>query len=133
LTVHLDTTGESLVGRIQAVDADSLEIALGSGTRRVRFVDVTRISREGDSVGNGAAIGLAVLGGWCAYICGQGLTSGGQTLLAVLFNGAIGAGIGALIDHAHRGTTTVYRRRVAFRISPAAASRAAGISASVRW
>ena len=133
LTVHLDTPKEPLVGRLRAVDADSVEIAIGPDTRRIRFADITRISHEGDSVTNGAVIGMAVLGGWCAYICGQGLTSGGQTVLAVLLNGAIGAGIGALIDKAHTGTTTVYRRRTAVRIAPAASTRAAGISASVTW
>jgi hypothetical protein len=133
VSVQLDGTADPVVGRLRIVDDDAIGIEVGSQIRHVRFADITRIYREGDSLGNGALIGMGVLGGWCAYICGQGLNSGGHAVLAVLVNGAIGAGIGALIDASHTGTTTLYRRRPTVRVGPAASPRGVGISAAVTW
>ena len=39
-----------------------------------------------DSLVNGALIGAAVVGVWCAIVCGQGLDSHGQLPLAVVVN-----------------------------------------------
>jgi hypothetical protein len=133
VTIEFDAPGDAVVGRIQSIDRDSIEVALASGPRRIRFADVRRISREGDSVGNCALIGMTVLGTWCAIICGQGLNAGGQVVLAVLVNGSVGAGIGALIDASHNGRTTLYRRRTGVRVRATASPRAVGVSATLKW
>lgn len=131
--IEVAAPGDAILGPIRVVDADAIEVEVGSGIRRVRFDDIDRIYREGDSLGNGALIGMGVLGGWCAYICGQGLNSGENAVLAVIVNGALGAGIGALIDASHTGTTTLYRRRPTVRVGPMTSRHAAGIRATVTW
>lgn len=65
-----------------------------------------RVQLAGDSVRNGARIGGIVLGVWCAYICRH--TMPGIWPYAVVSNALVGAGLGAVIDSAIPGRTTVY-------------------------
>jgi hypothetical protein len=131
--VEVDAPGDSVIGRLRAVDADAIEIALGSGVRRVSLSDIARIYREGDSVANGAATGAAVMGGWCAIICGQGTSGGGDYVRVVVVNALTGAGIGALLDLATEGTTTLYRRRAKARVTGLISPQSIGVGATVRW
>lgn len=131
--VDVDAPGDSVIGRLRGVDGDAIEVVLGSGVRRVSFSDIARIYREGDSVANGAGTGAAVMGGWCAIICGQGTSGGGDYVRVVVFNTLTGAGIGALLDLATGGTTTLYRRRAKARVTGLISPRSIGIGATVRW
>ena len=133
LILALAGANDALVTRVRAIDGDALTVDAGSGMRRIAFADVSRISRKGDGVGNGALIGMAVFGGWCAYVCGQGLDSGGQAVLAVLVNASVGAGIGALIDAGHAGTTTLYQRPANVRVGASASPRHVGIRMTMAW
>lgn len=133
LIFEVDAPGDSVVGLVRVVDQDAVEVALGSGVRRLRFADINRIRRDGDTNWNGAAIGADIVGGWCALICGQAALSGGQYARVVLQTAITGAGVGFLIDSASKGTTTIYRRRTNVRISGAASPRIMGISATVTW
>ena len=58
-----------------------------------------------------AIIGAAVLAGWCALICPQGLDgySSRQLPYILAVNTALGAAIGAGIDAMHVGRTTIYQ------------------------
>jgi hypothetical protein len=59
--------------------------------------------RRNDPVWNGAVIGGLVLGIWCARVCGQGLDSSSDSLLAVVAaNAGFGALIGAGVDAGQR-------------------------------
>lgn len=130
--IEVAAPGDSMIGTIRAVDDNEIEVAVGSGIRRVGFNEVNRIYREGDSVKDGALIGMAVLGTWCALVCGEGLDSSGKAV-AILLNGAFGAGIGGALDLAHTGTTTIYRRRPTVRVAPVVAPSGAGMRATLTW
>lgn len=105
-----DTAGKSLRGRLTQLDDSSLVLEDGKHTYRFGTVDIERISRRGgDSVGNGASIGLAI-----GAVFGAGVAiSVGETLYAIpagLVYGGLGAGIGVGIDALIRGQRLVYVR-----------------------
>ena len=111
VTIHTSATGDQVRGHLLDLSDRTLTI-LEAGQRRSLPLDtVLRIDVDGDSVRNGAIIGAAVLGGWCAIICGQGLSDGGQVVAASLANAGFGALLGAGIDALHQGRTTIFRRR----------------------
>ena len=132
--LYVELQQEMVIGSIRALSADTIDVVGDAGTRQLRLSQVDRIYRDGDSVWNGFAIGAAVLGTWCAIICGQGLNSGGEVVLATLNAAAVGGGIGALFDWSHRGTTTLYRRRATpVRVAGVATPRAIGLSVQMAW
>lgn len=65
------------------------------------------IQRDGDSVWNGAAVGFA-LGAFALYpvVPETFVSQGGRVRVN---NGLMWGAIGALVDYAHRGRTTIYR------------------------
>lgn len=100
--------GAELTGRLLSVDPDRLQLQFGDRTRDIDVPNIARIDRPSDPLANGAIIGAIALGGWCAYICGQGLMSASQLPAAIAANAAFGALVGAGIDAFHRHRTTVY-------------------------
>ena len=100
--------GPTITGRLtellpERISIDGYDIGFG------HVLEIEK--RDGrDSVKNGAKIGGWVLGVWCAIVCGQGTTGGGQYVLAVTTNAIIGAIIGAGIDRSHQGRETVFRQ-----------------------
>jgi hypothetical protein len=102
--------GAELRGQLLRLGPDTLSLLDEGTVRDVRLADVARIESRGDSVKNGAIIGAAILGGWCALICPQGLDGYGRQFGYVLaVNTALGAAIGAGIDGMHVGRTTIYQ------------------------
>jgi hypothetical protein len=124
-----------VVGSARALSGDTIEVVGDAGVRQLRLTEVDRIYREGDSIWSGYAIGAAVLGTWCAIICGQGLNSTGGAVGAVMVNAfGFGGGIGALLDWSNNGTTTLFRKRQpTVRVEGMVAPRTVGLSAQPSW
>jgi hypothetical protein len=101
--------GAEIRGQLLQLGPDTLSLLDKGTVRDVRLADVARIESRGDSVKNGAIIGAAILGGWCALICPQGLDGyRGQFAYVLAINTVLGATIGAGIDAMHVGRTTIY-------------------------
>src|SRR3954471_14724080 len=66
-------SGAELRGRLLELTPESLTILVDGRRMDVPIDRVLRIETMRDSLKNGALIGAAVLGGWCAIVCGQGL------------------------------------------------------------
>lgn len=119
--------GAEMRGQLLRLGPDTLSLLDEGITRDIRLADVARIESRGDSVKNGALIGAAILGAWCALICRQGLDGyTGQFAYVLAINTALGAAIGAGIDGMHVGRTTIYQTG-----EPAAEHRSSGVKAFV--
>jgi hypothetical protein len=103
--------GDEVRGQLLRLGPDSLTLLEQGSSRDIRLADVARIDARGDSVKNGAIIGAAVLAGWCAIVCPQGLDGYNNSQLPIILaiNTALGAAVGAGIDAMHVGRTTIYR------------------------
>ena len=111
----IETTGTEVSGRIERVSNGTLALLTDDGPREWSEVDVGTIrQRQGDSVKNGALIGLGIGAGLSILAVGTCISSGapagcggggGTLAAAVAFNAglfaAIGAGIDALIRTRH--------------------------------
>ena len=106
------TGGGETRGQLLRLGPDTLTLLEQGSARDIRLADVTRIDARGDSVKNGAIIGAAILGAWCALICPQGLDGypGRQFAYILAVNTALGAAVGAGIDGMHVGRTTIYEQ-----------------------
>ena len=107
-----DGQGREVKGRINSLAPDSLGVDAG-GFRTFSAGEVSMIQlRQGDSLGNGALIGLAVGGVGTGLACLASTEGPDQDwcLLAALVYGGIGAGIGVGIDALIPG-----KKRVAYR------------------
>lgn len=98
--------GEHLTGRLLRLDQHTLTLLVDAKPVDLPFEGVERLQTAGDSVRNGARIGALAFGLWCAYICRQ--TVPGIWPYAVVTNALVGAALGAGIDAAIPGRTTVY-------------------------
>jgi hypothetical protein len=125
--VYVSSTGGAEVrGQLLRIGPDTLTLLEQGSAHDIRLDDVVRIEARGDSVKNGAIIGAAVLAGWCALICPQGLDgySGTQFWYILAINTALGAAVGAGIDGMHVGRTTIYQAG-----QPASEPRRTGVKA----
>ena len=138
-----DGQGREVKGRINSLAPDSLGVDAG-GFRTFSAGDVTMIHlREGDSLANGALIGLAVggVGTGLACLASADGRDEGWCVLAALVYGGIGTGIGVGIDALIPGKKLVaYRapgtpgssesRHARFSIAPLVTPRAKGAAVS---
>ncbi len=122
-----DSSDRTIKGTFFAVVGDSLVLSTPE-ERVIPWKEIRRVKRR-DPVWNGALIGGAILGTWCAVVCGQGLDQRGQLLPAIAVNAGLGALIGLGID-ALSGGNTVYRRNAE---STARVRVRPGISVSLRF
>jgi len=107
--VVIDRRGRTHEGAFRGSSATSISIAANGQTEDMRYDDVGRVERKGDSVGNGAVLG--VIGGapyWviaAAFACEDrpGCAVGAGLALATSF-----AALGAYIDSRHIGRTAIY-------------------------
>jgi hypothetical protein len=106
--VTQSASGEELRGRLLELTPESLAIMVDGRRVDVPIDRVLRIDSTHDSVKNGAIIGAAVMGGWCALVCGQGLDSSSDVATVALINTGLGALIGAGIDALHKGRSPIY-------------------------
>ena len=107
--VQPDTAGAEIRGRLIDLSSESVSILTRAGRVELPLEEIARIDTTRDSLLNGAVIGAFVAGGWCAFVCGQGLDSG-SPLPVVLANAGLGALSGAGIDSAHKGRKPIYVR-----------------------
>jgi hypothetical protein len=117
--VTQSASGDELRGRLVELSPTTLAMLVNGQRVELPLESVLRIDARGDSVKNGAIIGAAVMGGWCAIVCGQALGGGGQYGFAVVTNAGFGALIGAGIDALHKGRTTIYSKPAAVAVAPA--------------
>jgi hypothetical protein len=108
--VRQTSTGEEIRGQLLALSPESLSLLING--RRVDLpIDVVlRVDATQDPLVNGAVIGAVALGGWCAFVCGQGVSDNGDLAKALVVNFAVGAAIGAGLDALHKGRVPIYVR-----------------------
>jgi hypothetical protein len=109
--VYVRSTGGEVRGQLLRLGPDTLTLLEHGISHDIRLADVTRIEARGDSVKNGAIIGAAILAGWCAIICPQGLDGYRNRDFGYILsvNTVLGALVGAGIDGMHVGRTTIYQ------------------------
>jgi hypothetical protein len=114
--------GEELNGRLLEISPKTVALLLDNRRVEIPLDDVQRVETRGDSLKNGAIIGAVLLGGWCAWVCGLSVPPD-DIPVAVAWNAAFGALIGAGIDHAHKKRTVIYSRPEALPAGKTAALR----------
>ena len=129
-TVYVtDQSGAETHGSVAAIGPSSLRLTMNGMEREWASSEVRQVRKRGDSVKNGAIIGL-VAGGVMGGIGGAALASlfesegasGTGPFLSMLALGAAGgAGIGAAIDALIPGRTVVYRQPRGLTITPVVA------------
>lgn len=108
--VQTTSTDQQVRGHLLDLSERTMTI-LENGNRRVIPLDqIRRIQVSGDRVKNGAIIGAAFFGGYCAVVCGIALPLNEQYAAAVMANAGLGALLGAGIDALHHGRTTIFRK-----------------------
>jgi hypothetical protein len=111
---------EELVGEFVSIDEATVSVRIKGTITTVALTDVAWVEVERhDSRTNGAIIGAAIVGVWCAFVCGQGLDSASRLPLAVVVNGAVGGLIGAMVDGGKRERSVIYRAPGTARLAPA--------------
>jgi hypothetical protein len=140
----IDRTGASFHGRLVRADGEGVLLApLGSAEgRRFSADDVMTVSRRGDPLWNGAAIGGGVgllFGLALANAEGDGeqacYDAGCKTFVTAATAGLFG-GIGVLFDLMIKGHQVVYKAkaaRVSWSVTPYPMSRGAGLRLSARF
>ncbi len=125
-------------GRLVRLSDASITLVVQGIEREFPRAEVHQVSRRGDTVGDGAVIGLGVFGAWAlasvAFGGGCEEAGAGPCLAAAGVMGGIGAGVGALIDYSIKGKTVVYRTKpVAVTATPLLLRRGAGVSVALRF
>jgi hypothetical protein len=137
-----DFSGNQTRGRISVVSPSLLRLVVDGTPREFSPADVLEIrQRRGDSLGNGAIIGLiagAAFGSVGALIiCAEEADCAGAATAAVLAYGAIGAGMGVGVDALIRRERTIYRAparpAASIRISPIVTKNRQGIAVSWKF
>jgi hypothetical protein len=112
-----DVNGQEVSGKIADLSASSLVLTANNQAREWREMEVATIKqRRGDSLANGALIGLGIGAGvaaigiamWVSSDDYVGDVSGGEVVFAMAMYGGLGAGIGTGID------ALITRRQVVF-------------------
>lgn len=130
-----DAQGRELQGRLTALTPSALEIATQGGLRWFAQTDIRELARRGDTVLNGAVIGSGAGATLGALTFGSfsGEFRAGDAAAAGLIFGAVGAGIGLLIDAMIEGRTVVYRSGRRLAVMPVATRHGASVQVTVRW
>ena len=145
----LDDQGREVTGRIGELKADALTVLVGGDRTDVPYNRILRIDRPHDGLANGALIGFGVGAalGFAAVLSeetndcdpsaffGCGDPTGAAYIVAPLFVGGIGAGVGVAVDAMIRRDRKLYRRpgANAISVSPALGRGRRGIAVAVSW
>jgi hypothetical protein len=140
----VDPTGQKVSGKITDLSASSLAMMVDGRPREWRETDVVTITqRRGDSLGNGALIGLGVGAalagiGSAVYAANTvGDTGGGEVAAVIAIYGGIGAGIGTGVDALIAKPRLIFDRRagagVSLTIAPEIGRARAGARLSVAF
>jgi hypothetical protein len=124
-----DVSGREVSGKITDLSASSLALMVDGQPREWRETEVATIrQRRGDSLGNGALIGLGIGAGVTAIgiaILANGDTydvNGGEAALVTAIYGGLGAAIGTGIDALITRRQVVFEKRsasgIAFQVAP---------------
>jgi hypothetical protein len=138
-----DARGREVQGRIETLSPSLLALSGRSGRREWTETDIVSIrQRKGDSLGNGALIGLAVgggigLAGGISVAQDEPNESGWIVFLTALFGG-IGAGIGVGIDAMIRDDYVIFQSpsvppRAEVRLVPLLTPKRQGLLVSVAF
>jgi hypothetical protein len=109
----LDDAGVETRGQLLRLDSDAIVVMVNGSERRFDTARVARVSKRGDSLKNGALIGLAVgIAGAVAAVttikcdgsCDRRLQAAWLTV-----NTGVYAAVGTAIDAAIQGRTVLYR------------------------
>jgi hypothetical protein len=145
--------GAEVEGRLIAFDQDSIALWANGARRTFLREDVRRIYRRGDSLMNGARVGMMV-----GLVTSIGLSVAASidacddftneitigciglvniAMMSVMAPAGIGLGlvVGATIDSLHRGRTLIYQRPagLAIGLAPIVTRERQGLSVSVGW
>lgn len=119
--------GGKVRGNLLDLSADSVTLLIQGERRTLNLNRVRHVRTRPDSLKNGFLIGAAVLGGWCAYVCGQALPDGSDLASAIginaMFGGLVGIGIDAMNPH----------RRFLYRNAGLAAGPTRGAGFTLSW
>lgn len=130
--------GTRFIGRVVSWSADALVITDAAGRRTLTAATTTRVARLGDSVMNGALVGLLpgfLFGLQLPRATSDRRVDEGSGVKAGLITGLVGAAIGMAVDGARDGETTLYVAAPPARVTVASFMRrgAAGAAATIRW
>jgi hypothetical protein len=126
-----DVSGREVSGRITDLSASSLALMADGQPREWRETEVATIrQRRGDSLANGALIGLGIGAGvtaigiaiWVNSDTYEGEVTGGDAVLVTAIYGGLGAAIGTGIDALMTRRQVVFEKRsasgIAFQVAP---------------
>lgn len=108
VTVTLKEHSRVFDARLVSLDQRNVEVDWNGRRHVFRLEEVLRIEKRPDSLVNGAVIGAAILGGWCALVCGQGQSSEGSAGGVIAGAAALGAAIGAGVDALQHDRGSLY-------------------------
>lgn len=108
IAVRLVDKGPTLRGTLVKMTTDTVAVKVAGQEVKVAWTKIQRIEVGGDSLLNGSLIGAAVLGVYCAFICGQGLTPGQSLPGTVVRMIGLGAVVGAAFDASVSDRRVVY-------------------------
>jgi hypothetical protein len=120
-----DRAGRETSGRLVKLAEDTVSLQVQDEIKSWELAEIQRIQkREADPLGNGiligALVGAGVTGATVGYWCAQEECAP-EAWISVALWGAVGGGIGALIDAAHAKNRTVYEapsRRTSISVVP---------------
>jgi hypothetical protein len=111
----LDDRGVETRGNLLTLDDTSVVLLVGDEERRFDIRNVTRVSKRGDSLKNGAlsglviGIGMGVLGSMMSD-CGSSSSCPTDRVVLGVISTALYTAIGTAVDAAVQGRTTLYKR-----------------------
>ncbi len=109
----LDVAGVETRGQLLRLDPDAIVVLVDGSERRFETARVARVSKRGDSLKNGAGIGMIVgIVSGIAYAvtvrCGND-SCGGSVIGQAVLSTALYTAIGTAIDASVQGRTTLYK------------------------
>jgi hypothetical protein len=133
-----DASGTEVTGRIVNLSTSAITLTLsGREQREWAEHEVTRIrQRRGDSLGNGAVLGLAIGGGLSAAMVAAYWEPGdnaGEAAVVIAIYAGIGAAIGTGVDAMIVRKTLIYQPRTTARLSVGPLVSQGRRGAAVSW
>jgi hypothetical protein len=102
--IRITVTKRRIEGSVGRADREGLTLVTGGTQESYACAQIDRVERRGDSVWTGAAVGGALI----ALPAWNGCQNKGRNLTCVAAGIGMFAALGALIDRAHVGWTTIY-------------------------
>lgn len=144
----IDDHGRETKGKVDVVSTTSVSLVENGRRTEVPLAAITQIARPSDGLGNGALIGFGAgaIVGFLASTVGTESAEGCEltfgpcegprlTTAATLAFGAMGTGLGVLVDALIRHDRVIYRRasRPLARVAPLVTPNLRGAIVSISW